>query len=95
MSMPVASPPAVVTSLHWALTVAASLLALLGGWSWGRRLPGLRLLAVLGAVAGAGTFVSLTFFAGIPVYYGLAPLLLGLVGVLSGRATRPRAVHRA
>lgn len=95
MSMPVASPPTVVTSWHWALTVAASLFTVLGGWAWGRHLPGLRLLAVLSALVGIGTFVSLTFFAGIPVYYGLAPLLLGLVGVLSGRATRPKTVAKA
>ena len=95
MSMPVASPPTVVTSWHWALTVSASLLALSGGWAWGRHLPGLRVLAVLSALVGLGTFVYLTFFAGIPVYYGLAPLLLGLVGVLSARATRPKTVAKA
>ena len=93
MDMPVASPPTVVTSLHWALTIAASLLACLGGWSLGRHLPRVTLLAALGELAGIGAFVYLGFFAGVPVYYGLAPLVLGTVSLLVGLKTRPEAAH--
>lgn len=85
--MPIASPPPVVTSLHWALTLSAALLALLGGWSLGRHLPKLTFLAVLGELAGMGAFLYLGFFAGIPIYYGLAPLVLGALGLLVGVVT--------
>lgn len=91
--MPVASSPAVVTSLHWAVTVTASLLALLGGWSLGRHLPRVTFLAVLGELAGVGAFLYLGFFAGIPVFYGLVPLVLGALGLMAGLMARRKATR--
>ncbi|WP_278914401.1 hypothetical protein [Deinococcus wulumuqiensis] len=91
--MPVASSPAVVTSLHWAVTVTASLLALLGGWSLGRHLPRVTFLAVLGELAGVGAFLYLGFFAGISVYSGLAPLVLGALGLMAGLMARRKATR--